>query len=859
MKNKLRKNRYYVLAFFLPFIVAVVAFAAQGVWPFGDRGMSVIDSYHQYVPFFSELQYKWRNLDSLLYSWNGGLGMNFFAVIAYYLSSPLNLLLIIFPKSLVMECFTLIYLLKLGLAGLSFGYFIRRRFDCYDFKVTVFGCMYALSSFIIGYGWNIMWLDCIVLFPLVMLGIYLIVNQGKGWLYGISLALCIFTNYYIAFMICIFSCIDFVIELVCRWELDGRSVFRSGMKFAGYSIIAGGFGAVMLLPTLYALKSSASGTSSFPETIKYYQDVFKLLSQQFAFVEPTDLSGNFNLYCGVSLLILVPMFLINKNIGIQKRLIKIGVTVFLIVCLNTNYLTYIWHGFHFPNGLPGRYSFIYIFMLLIMGYEGFKERKGCPNWIPSTAAGCWLVFMAYCCWSGNAVLENYTIIVNIVILFVYGIIVSLICIDTKRWKYLQIILLSVMLVEACGYGIFGLCMNGTVNREDYYSDQNSVLALKKQIEEKENESFYRVEVEERRGRDDITWHNLPGASLFSSTVNAGVNNIVKRLGYYAVTNKYSYQGATPETDAFFNIEYLISRNQKEKIRSFDYMTTEDNRYLYHNNDALGLGFMVSEQILAWDYEKTNPFETINQMMTAAMGDEVRPYTYFGFPEPVADGCALTTASWADWSYRATDRRDGTVTYTYVSDRTQDLYFYFKAAHCSKIKVSYGDSTKSYSDEDGHIVQVGYVESGDVVTVVFEMDSAYDSGNIKLIAAEHDEVLFDQVIERLKQTKWMIRDKESTYLNGTIYVNEPGLMFTSVPYEEGWTVVVDGEVIEPQIIANAFVGIPLSEGEHVIEMSYIPKGFILGMIITVICAVILTVAFCMEQEIRIGKKLPKKMD
>ena len=93
-----------------------------------------------------------------------------------------------------------------------------------------------------------------------------------------------------------------------------------------------------------------------------------------------------------------------------------------------------------------------------------------------------------------------------------------------------------MLVEACGYGAFGLCMNGTVNRKDYYSDQNGVSVLKKEVDEREAGDFYRMELEERRGRDDVTWHHLPGMSLFSSTANAGVDHLAKRLGFYAVTN-----------------------------------------------------------------------------------------------------------------------------------------------------------------------------------------------------------------------------------------------------------------------------------------------------------------------------------
>ena len=856
LKGWMKENRYYLIAFVIPFLTALIAFAVQGVWPFGDRGITIIDSYHQYLPFFSELQYKWKTWDSFFYSWNGGLGMNFWAVMAYYLASPLNLLLIVFPKSLVMECFTLIYLIKLGLGGLTFSWYVRRRFGRYDFSITVFGSMYALSSFVIGYGWNIMWLDCILLFPLVMLGIYELVRRGRGALYGVTLAWCILTNYYIAFMICIFSCIFLVVELVCACEIQVKDVFVRGIKFGVYSLLAGGSAAVFLIPTMYVLKASASATSSFPKTLKFYYSVFELLTQQFSFVEPTNLTGKFNLYAGTILLLLVPVFVFNRNIRWKERIVKVLVAVFLLVCLNTNYLTYIWHGFHFPNGLPGRYSFIYIFMLLIMAYEGYQKHLGCPSWLPSIMAGGWLLFLAYTCWSGKASVEVYTIIVSIVLLFAYGVLMSVVFLRAKQWKICRNLLLLIMGLEAIGYGIFGLCMNGTINRKDYYSDQAMVQSMKKQIELQEEDVFYRVEVEERRGRDDITWHNLPGASLFSSTVNAGVNHILKRVGYFSATNKYSYQGATPETDAFFDISYLISKEQTDSIRSFEYVLTEGTRHLYENKDALGIGFMVSEDILSWDYERTNPFEVINQMMTYAMGEETRPYTYYGLPEPTSEDMALTTNGWADWSYKATQKKDGKVSYTYVADQTQDMYLYFSASHASRVRVEHAGKAKSTTDEDGHIIHVGHVSEGDVVVVTFEMDPAYDSGYIKLIAARHDEDIYNEALQTLSKTTWEIDEKKSDRLSGTIYALTDGLMFTSVPYEEGWTVRVDGSIIEPEIIGEAFIGVRVSEGEHTVEMSYSPKGMRTGAICSLMSSMLLLVIILWEQRGDISYQMRK---
>lgn len=414
----------------------------------------------------------------------------------------------------------------------------------------------------------------------------------------------------------------------------------------------------------------------------------------------------------------------------------------------------------------------------------------------------------------------------------------------------EIGLLAVMLIEACGYGIFGLCMNGTVNRKDYYSDQAAVSTLKAQVDEREKDNFYRMELEERRGRDDVTWHHLPGMSLFSSTANAGVDHLAKRLGFYAVTNKYSYQGATPETDAFLNIEYLISKQKQDSIRTFEWLSEADGRNLYQNHCGLGLGFMVSDNIFNWDYEKTNPFEVINQLALSATGMEIRPYTYFGLPEPTAEGCELTTDSWADWSYTADSAEDGKVTYTYTPEKEQDLYIYFKAAHCVKVEVTHNEESQSYSDEDGHIIQVGTVKAGETVTLVFSLDDAYDDGNIKLIAAEHSMDDFYQVFDMLKEQRWMLDEVSSARLSGTITVKQDGVMFTSIPYDEGWSVKVDGETVRPEKIADAFIGISLTKGEHQIEMRYCPKGFAVGLLLTCVSGMLFVGIYVL------GKRLKK---
>ena len=193
-------------AFFVPVIVMIIIFAQRGIFPFGEESFLRTDMYHQYAPFFSEFQYKLTHGGSLLYSWDIGMGVNFSALYAYYLASPVNWLLMFCPKQFIIEFMTLVIVLKIGLSGLSFAWYLKKHFGTRDFGVGLFGIFYALSGYMAAYSWNIMWLDCILLFPLILLGLERLVKGKSGLLYCITLGLSILSNYYISIMICIFMC-----------------------------------------------------------------------------------------------------------------------------------------------------------------------------------------------------------------------------------------------------------------------------------------------------------------------------------------------------------------------------------------------------------------------------------------------------------------------------------------------------------------------------------------------------------------------------------------------------------------------------------------------------------------------------
>ena len=136
-----------LLSFLIPVVIFLIAYLALGIAPYGDQGAMIIDSYHQYVPFLSELHDKIWHGDSILYSWHGSLGFNFVAAGAYYLASPLNILVALFPDNCMVEAFETLIILKVGLAGLAMYLYLKRRNGRADYAAVIFADFYALRGF----------------------------------------------------------------------------------------------------------------------------------------------------------------------------------------------------------------------------------------------------------------------------------------------------------------------------------------------------------------------------------------------------------------------------------------------------------------------------------------------------------------------------------------------------------------------------------------------------------------------------------------------------------------------------------------------------------------------------------------
>ena len=829
----MRQKKWFfpAAAFILPVFVMLVTYISLGISPFGDQAEMIIDSYHQYVPFFSEFHYKIWHGQSLLYSWHGSLGYNFLPVISYYLASPLNFILALFPEKMMIEAFQTLIVIKIGICGLSAYTYLSARSGRKSLSAVVFAAFYALGGFMLAYNWNVMWLDTVALFPFAVLGADKLIRDGDGKLYTIMMGLCVFSNYYIAIMVCIFMVLYF---FACwfsqKWQQEKPSFLKRGLHFALSTAIGIGLAGVYLIPTFYNTLSSSMGYK--PDHWEFYRSFFDMFRQHFAMLEPTQLTGAPNIYCGVGIFLLAVLFAAAGQVPVRERILKACLAAFIFISLNVNVLNYVWHGFHFPNNLPGRFSFLYIFLLVVMAYDAFLSIKDTDRKIFLVLGACvGALFVLILIFAQESVKPEAKI-VTAILLAVYFVIL---CAHRAgagkgRFQAAQLLVL-VMLVELFANTIYGISANGTVTKSIYMGPTDDMYAVRDKYSP-DSSSFYRMESAQIQGRDDIIRYNMNGLSFFSSTCDDKMEELMGALGYFNSGNKYSYKGATPLTDALIAMKYVASneplsgQNLKEADRIGDLT-------VYENTQPLSVGFMTDPALMKWNIIEGEPFTIQNDFARLAAGTRKNIFNLMDVPDPAISGGTISTTSEARWYYDSDEEGDGALTYDLHFDKADDVYIYFEADHCEDLTVVRGDDEDNYTDERGHIVHLGQVKAGEQISLVFKMDSQYSDGSVFLQMASYDAQAFAGVYDKLSENQLDVTSAGSTHISGSIKT-DGGLMLLSVPYDQGWTIKVDGEKVKSFRVGEAFTGIRLEGGEHIIQMDFLPRGFAAGIALSAAC-------------------------
>ena len=822
----LKKNWIWsVLAFAISFWVSVLICASQGIYPFGENCILHVDMYHQYCPFFMEMQDKLASGGSFLYSWNLGLGSDFIGLYAYYLASPLNWLLLLCPKGLVIEFMTLTIWIKIGLAGLFFFWYLKEHFRLIGkdgvyhtstaFPAIIFSTAYAFSGFVATYSWNIMWMDSIALAPLIILGLERLVKKNKPGLYYVALSVSILSNFYISLIICIFLVLYFAVLFLEQ----KKGKFKACVRFAWYSLLAGGTGAILLIPEAKILSYAESADTTFPEAIEWYFGIIEELSRLCTTASPYTGNDHWpNLYCGSFTVLLVVLYVFNRRIKWTRKVPRVLLLVLFILSFACNYLDYFWHGLRFPNSLPARQSFLFIFLMLVMGFETYLKRKGCYIWqVLVTMALCFAMLIVGGLKTDASITDPLAFILTGIFIAAYGICFILHRIGTKQ---IRMMMKGFMFGLAMGEIILNMAITGfySLSRTSYLAkmDDYQVLLELAEADAKADAgdgavSFYRVEDYERKTKNDDALYGYPSGTIFSSLMNIEISRFYQSVYMEGGRNYYCYNGATPVVSSMLSVKYMLSDNDMGNNALRKVLATSGNYYLYENKYCLPLGFMMSEEAIAnWEYTSGQKLNHINDL-GKALGVEKNILSNADVFMEVEEGTTSITVAEAGIYYA-----------NYSKCGADNL----------NIRINDGPITRYNKTTHRYLFELGECQPGDEITIT---NSKSEEITFSVYKLNLDAV--DAAYQILNQQTMVTEEYTDTSIKGSIDVKEAGRLVLSIPSEEGWTLYVDGKETEILNFKDAFISVYLNEGHHEIELTYMTPGLGLGATLSAGCVVL----------------------
>lgn len=837
-KMNIRPDMLYLSSFLVPVLIMLVIFVIQHIYPFGERSFLHIDMYHQYFPFLVEFYHKLKDGESLFYSWNTGIGSNFLALYVYYLASPANWFCVLVPEKFLMEFLSYMVVIKIGLCGLTFTYYIRRHFQNDSWAILCFSLFYALSGFMAAYNWDVMWLDVIILAPVIIRGVERLVKEGKCYMYCITLGLSILSNYYLSIMLCIFLVLYFAVLLIAREpsvEQDSAPLAfpklgaiknfygKAVIRFSVFSLLAGGMAAILLLPELAALRFTEFSDINFPSKLKTYFPTIDMLARHcFNVTVETGLDHWPNIYCGVLVFVLLPLYVLQKKIPLRQKVPRLLLLAFMLVSFSTNVPNFIWHGLNYPDSLPARQSFLYILLLLTVCYEAFLHIQESDKNMIAAVLACVLFFLLLCekIVTDDAFADTCFLVTGIFLLIYAGLYYYHRHLHEKSGRISRLMYLSAILVTVAEAGVNTyLTSVPTVSRTTYLSNYDSYQSLTDRTVENENGDFFRFEKFARRTQNDAMLIGFQGGSYFSSTLNSLVSDFYEKYGMRASRVNYCFEGATPVTAALLSTRYMLYTLDRGYDNLFELADIEGNLYLYKNNYALPLGYMITSPKAPFndaedveeniheddtDDKSLNPIQRQNKLVhSLGIGDDV-----FFEVDIIPYGSEAEL---------------------YIEDDAH-YYAYTTNTKIDTIKMRYEAESKSFSQiKKKYILDLGYHEAGDVLSLKSE-----NGENLNLTAYRTDEPVLAQLVSHLIRQTLTVDNYDETSLSGHINVNSAGQLVLSIPYDPGWTLYVDGIRTDMELFEDTFISADLDEGMHTIELKYFPKGFIPGVIVSVIC-------------------------
>ncbi len=880
------RSSYLGLCFAIPVVLTFLIYLAMEHHPFGDGSVLVLDLNAQYVYFFEALRRFVYGDADILYSFSRALGGEFVGMYAYYLASPLSFIVALFPQERILEALLTMILLKSGLCGFTFGFYLHKNSkNTNRVMIIAFSTMYALSAYAVVHQNNTMWIDALIWLPLLTYGIEQLVKFGKYKLFVIALAMTVWSNYYIGYMVCIYVALYFFYYFMAYG--DGRNnprgerahFIRSLIRIVFFSALAVAIAAFIILGAYYSLGFGKSDFSNPNWALRAkfgFLDFFtKLLPGSYDTVRPEGLPF---VYTGILTLILVPVFFISKKFTSREKVASLAFIAFFVLSFMASTLDLIWHGFQNPNWLNNRYSFMLCFFLLVLAYKAFGNLREISNKFLLAICAFIILLIALAEkqeFSTYVESESKLLTLETVWLSVLAVVIitTLLCLiistkNVRKRENLAGILAAIVCVELFCSSLACVVQFDKDVLYSGYSGYNDFLENVRSITDvvQENDtSFYRMEQNNKQRVNDNMATGVRGLSNSTSTLNSDTISFLHKMGYASITHWSQYIGGTPVNDSLLGIKYIIdTENSKTSELYYTQAYSSDKYVAYLNPNALSLAYGTSGAVKDFDMNAHDGhFERLNALISTMLGDQetLRVFVPLEVDESKASNCETTRIA-GHIKYTADTSSKATVTFQTTVTQDGEVFFYAPSDYTRETKLSVNgrDKGKYFSNDTDRIISLGIFEAGDSITLklTLEGEDLYLKMNCEYFYYLDTEV-YNEAFARLKSSPQYQIDEGFTdsHLTGTISTSDADqTVFTTIPYDKGWKIFVDGVEVETYEVLDALIAFDISEaGDHTLEMKYAPAVYRLGAIIS-ISGIIIFITICIIE--LVSKKLFRRI-
>lgn len=811
-----KKIKNYALAFIIPIVMFLIISILTNHVPFGKYLFNYIDSYKMYP---SLLVNTIRSLKEgqFFYNLHSAFGTDFYNMRSLYMNSPLNLLFLFFKEDQLILFYTLLIFFRMGLSGLTMCIFLNSiSKEKYTWKQILFSLMYALSSYGVAYSVQIMWMDSFILLPLIILGLNKLIMEKNSKLYVLFLTITIFINFYIGFMVCIFCLIYFIYKSYIEKKFN----FDNIKRFILSSLLCGLMCSVIIIPQLFSLLAGRGKAFEFSKLLgisnySLFTIPISLTSGSYLYIDNFS-NGSPLIYCSLLVLAMVILYFFNKKINKREKKGTFVVLLFFFLSLFINIIDFSWNMFQEPVWWAHRYAFVIVFFMIMIGFISFERIKDVEmskkSQIISLCLVIILIVLGFVFKSFNFISPKYYIVGVIASLIIFVLYFNLW--NNKSYKYIVIVC---VLCELLYNGFTIIKENSQVTIDDYkvfMARKNDVSRLKEI-----DDSFYRVILSDSHP-DDSMMFNVYTGDLFGSSYDGNFRDfLINKLN----TN-------LDASNMIFMIRYnpaiLSLLGIKYEIGNSDYYTYIDEN-IYKNDTSLGIGVVIPNNFKEPDLINDDGFNNINKIYSSIIGtdvdmfDEVEIENY-EYKEELDEFDNIISKA----SYSFIAENDGVFL-------PKNIYLFYRY-----INIKVNDEVIIYSNRD-HFDEIVKIKKGDKVEVKYTADKKilgmvdYDFKYDSLSSAVMREDKFLEAINKIKEYSQLYDISTDKHVISGKINSDGGILFISIPYNDSFTIKVDGKKVDYNKIFDSFIGVNVEEGEHEITIDYIPKGFIVGIIISVI--------------------------